>query len=175
MLHSQKPTKKSRVAFEWVLKVNDAVMKAETHARADHAKSRGVPLPDELAATIASYSLQMAACRAVKQRLDSAEQSVYEDLQCTYRGVVDEVTGEVLENCKPKKVSLVAFEWALMTNGNIMTPKIKGFLFLKSWLLPSKRSSSGRRHRLQLKASRGRWWRRACSKMWSASALQGSF
>ena len=120
MLRSQELTKKSRIAFEWALKANGVVLKAETHVRADHAKSQGVPLPDELAATIASYSLQMAACRAVKQRLDSAEQSVYEDLQCTYRGVVDEVTGEVLENCKPKKVSLVSFEWALMTNGNIM-------------------------------------------------------
>ena len=120
MLHSQQPTKKSRVAFEWVLKVNDAVMKAETHVRADNAKSRGVPLPDELAATIASLPLQKAACRAVKTCLDSAEESVYEDLECTYRGVVDEVTGEVLENCKPKKDSLDAFEWALKTNGNIM-------------------------------------------------------
>ena len=120
MLRSQELTKKSRIAFEWVLKANGAVIKAETHVRADNAKSRGVPLPDELAATMASYPLQMAACQAVKQCLDSAEQSVYEDLRCTYRGVVDEVTGEVLENCKPKKVSLVAFEWALMTNGNIM-------------------------------------------------------
>ena len=120
MLRSQELKKKSRIAFEWVLKANGAVMKAETKVRADHAKSRGVPLPDELAATIASYPLQMAACRAVKQCLDSAEQSVYEDLQCTYRGVVDKVTGEVLENCKPKNVSLVAFEWVLMTNGNIM-------------------------------------------------------
>ena len=120
MLRSQELTKESRIAFEWMLKANGVVMKAETHVRADHAKSQGVPLPDELAATIASYSLQMAACRAVKQRLDSAEQSVYEDLQCTYRGVVDEVTGEVLENCKPKKVSLVAFEWVLKINGAIM-------------------------------------------------------
>ena len=95
-------------------------MKAETHVRADHAKSRGVPLPDELAATIASLPLQKAACRAAKTCLDSAEESVYEDLECTYRGVVDEDTGEVLENRNPKTVSLVAFEWVLMTNGNIM-------------------------------------------------------
>ena len=120
MLRSQELTKKSRIAFEWVLKANGVVMKAETHVRADNAKSRGVPLPDELAATIASYSLQMAACRAVKQCLDSAEQSVYEDLQCTYRGVVDEDTGEVLDNRNPKTVSLVAFEWMLHINGAIM-------------------------------------------------------
>ena len=120
MLRSQELTKKSRIAFEWVLKANGAVMKAETHVRADHAKSQGVPLPDELAATIASLPLQKAACRAVKTCLDSAEESVYEDLECTYRGVVDEDTGEVLMNCKPKEVSLVAFEWALKVNGAIV-------------------------------------------------------
>ena len=117
-------TNKSHIAFEWVLKTNGHTMKAVTHVRADSAKARGVPFPDELAAHLAACSLQRAAHRAVELYLDSADgafkQSLYEDLQCTYRGVVDKDSGEVLDNRNPKELSLVAFEWVLMTNGNIM-------------------------------------------------------
>ena len=85
MLQSQKPTKKSRVAFEWVLKVNDAVMKAETHVRADHAKSRGVPLPDELAAVVERTLLWRAASSAAERvTFEESDSKVLKSVECKY-------------------------------------------------------------------------------------------
>ena len=58
VLQSQKPKKTSYVAFEWALKIDGATMKQEPRVRADNAKARGVPLPEELVAAMATSKLR---------------------------------------------------------------------------------------------------------------------
>ena len=85
MLRSQKLTKKSRIAFEWVLKANSAVMKADTHVRADHAKSQGVPLPDELAAVVERTLLWRAASSAAERvTFEESDSKVLKGVECKY-------------------------------------------------------------------------------------------
>ena len=47
VLQSQKPKKTSYVAFEWALKIDGTAMTQEQRVRADHAKARGAPVPEE--------------------------------------------------------------------------------------------------------------------------------
>ena len=87
VLQNQNPNRKSYVKFEWSLMINGAIMQREECVRADHATVRGVPLPDELAAAIATSAMRKVASRAVEAcRMDSS----CEYLQCAYRGVVNE-------------------------------------------------------------------------------------
>ena len=116
-----KPKARSHVAFDWVLKSDGAIVRQESRVRADNAKARGVPLPEELATAIATATFRGVASQATERWAGAAgKQSGYEDLTCTYRGVVNEETGDVVLDLLPKDQSLVAFEWVLKSDGAIV-------------------------------------------------------
>ena len=102
----------------WTLKINGKIMQQEQRVRAGNAKAQGVPLPEELAAAIATSAFVRAASRAAEA---CRMQIGCENLKCTYRGVATHDTGEVREGLNPREKSLVVFEWTLEIDGTTMT------------------------------------------------------